>query len=197
MQHSIYFPLLFLITILASPLHAQRLPDPLPGNQRITIDELRAHVQWLSSDELEGRGTGSAAIDRAAEYLAREFKRFGLEPAGEDGYFQTFEVVTGARRNACTLTINRGGGAEAVDTLSFIPYAFSASGAFSGRLAFAGYGIAGGHGEASDYDGIDAAGAVVLALHGMPEDTDPHSGGALQATARSKALSAREAGASA
>lgn len=56
---------------------------------RITADSLRGHVSFLASDLLEGRGTPSRGLDLAAEYIAAQFRRAGLEPIGDDGYFQT------------------------------------------------------------------------------------------------------------
>ena len=47
-------------------------------------------TEVLSNDSMEGRDTGSAAYQRAADYVANRFKAAGLEPAGENGsYFQT------------------------------------------------------------------------------------------------------------
>lgn len=56
---------------------------------RISADSLRGHLSFLSSDLLEGRGTPSRGVDLAAEYIAAQFRRAGLEAAGDDGYFQT------------------------------------------------------------------------------------------------------------
>src|SRR6185436_16524188 len=43
-----------------------------------SIDRLRAHIEYLASDKLEGRRTGSSGANLAAEYIAREFSRYGL-----------------------------------------------------------------------------------------------------------------------
>ncbi|HEX8853116.1 MAG TPA: M28 family peptidase, partial [Pyrinomonadaceae bacterium] len=57
---------------------------------RVTADGLRGHVSFLASDALEGRRAGARGADLAAEYIAAQFRRAGLEPAGADGsYFQT------------------------------------------------------------------------------------------------------------
>ena len=57
---------------------------------RITAESLRGHLSFIASDALEGRRTGSRGLDIAAEYIAAQFRRAGLEPAGEGGtYFQT------------------------------------------------------------------------------------------------------------
>ena len=54
----------------------------------ITANSLRGDVSFLASDLLEGRDTPSRGLDIAGEYVASQFRRLGLEPAGDDGYFQ-------------------------------------------------------------------------------------------------------------
>ena len=62
----------------------------------IQPDGLLAHVKFLSSDELEGRGNGTKGLERAADYIAEQFKAAGLQPGGTNGtWFQPFELVTG------------------------------------------------------------------------------------------------------
>lgn len=61
---------------------------------QIRPDSLKGHVSFLASDLLEGRGTPSRGQDLAAEYIASQFRRAGLEPAGDNGYFQTARFVT-------------------------------------------------------------------------------------------------------
>src|SRR5215475_9077830 len=56
------------------------------------------HVKYLASDELKGRGDDSPELDKAADYIASQFRLSGLRPMGGDNtYFQKFELVTGAR----------------------------------------------------------------------------------------------------
>ena len=54
-----------------------------------------SHVQFLAGDSLEGRGTGSDGYEKAANYMAEQFRAAGLEPAGVNGYRQPidFQVV--------------------------------------------------------------------------------------------------------
>jgi hypothetical protein len=54
---------------------------------------LKADVSFLASDALQGRGTPSPGLDAAAEFIASQFRRAGLDPAGDDGYFQTAQYV--------------------------------------------------------------------------------------------------------
>jgi hypothetical protein len=56
---------------------------------RISAESMRGHLTFLASDLLEGRDTPSRGLDLAAEYIAAQFRVIGLEPAGNDGYFQT------------------------------------------------------------------------------------------------------------
>lgn len=55
----------------------------------ISADAMRGHLAFLSSDALEGRGTPSRGLDVAAAYIASQFQAAGLEPLGDDGYYQT------------------------------------------------------------------------------------------------------------
>ena len=55
----------------------------------ISADSLRGHLSFIASDLLEGRNTPSRGLDVAAEYIAAQFRRAGLEPLGDEGYFQT------------------------------------------------------------------------------------------------------------
>lgn len=85
--------------LLASPLAAQKpfWPDegvrtwtPRPTVPAITANDLRSRLYPFSDDSMMGREAGTLGNYKGAEYIASEFKRLGLKPAGEDGtYFQT------------------------------------------------------------------------------------------------------------
>ena len=63
----------------------------------ITADSLRGHLSFLSSDLLEGRDTPSRGLDIAAEYIAAQFRRVGLEAPVNGGYFQTADLMLSER----------------------------------------------------------------------------------------------------
>ncbi len=65
--------------------------------ETISADSLRGHLSFIASDLLEGRDTPSPGLDIAAHYIASQFRRAGLEPAGDDGYFQTTEMTQSRR----------------------------------------------------------------------------------------------------
>ncbi|MBI3712652.1 MAG: M20/M25/M40 family metallo-hydrolase [Burkholderiales bacterium] len=60
-----------------------------PAAQAISAQAMRGHMHFLASDLLEGRDTPSRGLDLAAEYIAAQFRSVGLEPVGNEGYFQT------------------------------------------------------------------------------------------------------------
>lgn len=64
-------------------------PDAAPVLDRISAASMRGNLSFLASDALEGRGTPSRGLDIAAEFIASQFRGAGLEPLGDDGYFQT------------------------------------------------------------------------------------------------------------
>ena len=79
--------------------------EPL-GRPRPTVnaEQLMRHVRFLAAPELEGRGVGTAGLDRAADYLAKQFESLGLTPGGDDGtWFQTWQEPDGPGGQPATL----------------------------------------------------------------------------------------------
>jgi aminopeptidase N len=59
-------------------------------------ENMLAHVNYLAGEDLKGRGLGSAELDQAADYIAEQFKKVGLQPGSDDGsYFQIWNAVVG------------------------------------------------------------------------------------------------------
>ena len=59
---------------------------------RVRVESIRAHLSFLASDLLEGRATPSRGLDIAAEYIASQFRRAGLEPMIGDGFYQPLDL---------------------------------------------------------------------------------------------------------
>ena len=166
-------------------------------NPEITSDELKAHVKYLASDELEGRGSGTEGNRKAAEYIAKYFKQYGLKPAGDDGtYFQKFEFVSALKLgdgNALSF--------EGADTRKlkvdedFRPLGFSMNTTVSAHLVFAGYGISAPEKNYDDFKDIDVSGKAVVVLRYGPDGNDPHSDFEKYTSLRNKARIARDKGA--
>jgi hypothetical protein len=65
--------------------------DGPPSDEKL-LSTLKNNVTFLAADDLEGRAIGTEGEIKAAEYLAKEFKKIGLLPKGTDGFFQPFTV---------------------------------------------------------------------------------------------------------
>ena len=85
-----------------------------------------SHVQYLADDSLEGRDTGSRGYEKAANYMAEQFRAAGLEPAGVDGYRQPmdFQVVT-LDESRCSLDLLRDGNHFGFRTIIHVPDEYS------------------------------------------------------------------------
>jgi Peptidase family M28 len=93
---------------------------PAPARQiaaHVRPADLKADVSFLASDALQGRATPSPGLDMAAEYIAAQFRRAGLEPVGDDGYFQNARYQA-VRPNMEGLTFALDAAKAAVGTVS-------------------------------------------------------------------------------
>ncbi len=156
-------------------------------------------VRTLADPQLEGRGVGTAGIERAADLIAGWMRSLGLVPAGDDGgWSQWFEVTTGAEVAQPT-SLALGGGVLGAGR-DFQPLGYSTSGTLTAPVVFAGYGITAPGYDYDDYAGLDARGRIVLVLTNEPGELDSTSrfDGTVNtpfAELRTKAINAREHGA--
>src|SRR5947209_15816784 len=211
--------LLLVFAVLSSTTFAQQktsdrsVPD---------VGRLRAAINYLASDKLEGRRTGTPGAEEAARYVAEEFKRLGLAPGVEpsitfysgpsriggafQGYFQTFPYVAGVelgRGNALTVTRRvvepSQGVPMAIDFVlgeDWMPLGFSASSKVENApVVFVGYGIADAGQNYDDYKSADVKDKVALALSGTPDGDNPHGRFTRAGELRFKAAAARATGA--
>lgn len=58
----------------------------------VNAQQMKKDMEFLADDKLEGREVGTDGEDAAAKYIAKRFKKLGLEPKGTDGYYQEFSV---------------------------------------------------------------------------------------------------------
>jgi hypothetical protein len=132
------------------------------------------HVSFLASDDLKGRGNGSAELERAAEYIAAQFRSYGLQPAGDKGsYFQKFDITV-EREYGPKNTLQVAGMARQKDK-DFVTMPVSSSGIYEGPIVFVGYGMTSESLKWDDYAGVDVRGKAkaILAFRHDPEETYP------------------------
>src|SRR5438445_7768645 len=95
------------------------------GTPEIDKEKIRAHVKFLASDLLEGRGTGQRGGDIAAEYIATQFALYGLKPAGDNGtYMQKVPMVgvTPAAETTFSLVPANGSARELKPLSEYVAY---------------------------------------------------------------------------
>jgi aminopeptidase YwaD len=91
-----------------------------------TLAYLQQHVEYLASDKLEGRRTGTAGEAAAAKYIEEQFAAIGLQAKGANGFLQAFEVAEGRQIQPATfLTID---GKALQLNREFFPLAASSNG---------------------------------------------------------------------
>ena len=141
----------------------------LESLRSVRPEAIRAHLEFLADDALEGRGTGSRGYDVAAKYVRAQFAALGLKSGVKDGsYFQpvalrrtevdpsgsSLVIESGGRKN--TLAYNRD--YIVLDTHSHT------TGSVSAPVVFAGYGVTAPEFHYDDYADIDAKGKIVVAF---------------------------------
>jgi aminopeptidase YwaD len=154
------------------------------------------HVKYLASDDLKGRGNGSPELDKAANYIAGQFRLWGLRPMGDNNtYFQNFEITTGAQIGSKTAFQLNGAGLKIND--EFVPIPFSSTADFEGPVVFAGFGITAPELHYDDYQDIDAKDKIVVVLRHQPQEMDPKSSfnSTPHASFINKAINAKQHGA--
>ncbi|MCY1045401.1 M28 family metallopeptidase [Corallococcus sp. bb12-1] len=155
----------------ASPTSQEKV-----AQQAITQDVLRAHVRFLASDLLEGRGPGTRGDALAREYIAAQFEELGLKPGAPDGsYLQRFDLM-GINSHPGAMTFQaKSGRLELKTREDFI----AVSGVQApeakldaSELVFVGYGIVAPEYQWDDFKGMDLKGKTLVILNNDPED-DP------------------------
>jgi Zn-dependent M28 family amino/carboxypeptidase len=156
---------------------AAALPGRAADPPELSAERIKAHVATLASDRFEGRGPGTRGEELTTDYLAAEFKKAGLAPAGADGtYLQPVPLVRVFTSPKATLKATKGG-----DTLD-IPADEGFSGTsqtqteleeFDAEAVFVGHGITAPEFGWDDYAGVDVKGKVVVCFTNEPPSDDP------------------------
>lgn len=124
----------------------------------ITANDLRAHLNFIASDELEGRETGTHGQRVAARYLATQFERLGLQPGNNGSWFQEYGLNTSSIESS-TVSLTGKDQLEAIKDYIYYNKAALAGG-MSGSYVFAGYGIA--DSKYNNLKGLDLKGKIAL-----------------------------------
>lgn len=152
-------------------------PGASDAMHAVNDDRIRADIKYLSSDELEGRGTGARGGDMAAHYIASEFQKAGLKPLGDKGtYLQNVPMVGITTQPESTLTITTPKEAmnlRQLDDTVIMDESQKPVSDVNSDLVFVGYGITAPEFNWDDYAGVDVKGKVLLMLVNEPPSDDP------------------------
>lgn len=141
-------------------------------------EKIRAHVKFLASDLLEGRGTGQRGGDIAAEYIATQFALYGLQPAGDDGtFFQNVPMVGVKTLPGTSFKLVPSNG-ESINLKNFDEFVTNnesqtETSDIDAPIVFVGYGITAPEYRWDDYKGVDLKGKVALLFVNEPLSDDP------------------------
>ncbi len=161
-------------TLLACAHASAQTPVPEPWNV-VRADAIRAHVEFLAGDLLEGRASASRGHDLAATYVAAQFRQYGLKPSGDgtDTYFQTVPLLEAT-------PVLPGSSAEwavaeqtskfeySTDYLPGPDFFFVTSTIPPTPTVFAGYGIEAPEQRYDDFTGLELKGRIAVIFSGAP-----------------------------
>ena len=157
------------ICLLAAP---SARPSAAPGtSDGVSGTRIRADVEFLADDLLEGREAGTRGYDLAARYAASALKGAGYAPGADDGtYFQQVPFIV-STPVAATLTVTAGGTASAIPLPGEGLVSASASATIvqvDAPVVFAGFGVTAPEFGHDDYASLDVRGKVVALLYNAP-----------------------------
>jgi len=192
MKKIINLLIIFLSIGFVVQLFAQTLDSP-----EITASEIQEHINFLASDELKGRDTGTEECLEAARYIENEFKKYGLTPFFDGSYLQEFPFISSIQLTANNILTIKLPEKELNPVLheDYITLPFSGNADADAELVFAGFGISAPKLEYDDYENLDVEGKIVVVLRNHPEQDNPHSKFNKFAPLRKKSSVARDKGA--
>lgn len=171
MKRPVSIPVLLAVSALVFFSFARLASEPQKiYAETITASDLKTHLDILASDAYEGRETGEKGQKMSAEYIAAQFKSFGIPELPGGGYYQDVPLMS---KRPGAGTIVAGG-----KTYQFREHFYYTSGITDGEIkaegfVFAGYGIR--DSIYNDYKGVNAKDKVVMVLAEEPTDKDGNS----------------------
>jgi Zn-dependent M28 family amino/carboxypeptidase len=130
-----------------------------------------SYVEFLASDKLEGRNTGSEGHRKAAEFVAAQFERDGLKPAGTQGYIQPVKFNTKELDESdSSLTLERDGKVQTLELGedAIIGTRVDPAPSVEAGLYFVGYGLRVPDDKYDDFAGLETKGKIAVYLAGAP-----------------------------
>ncbi|RHW18799.1 M20/M25/M40 family metallo-hydrolase [Sphingomonas gilva] len=166
---------------------ANGAPEPA-----FTPEAVRAHVEFLADDLLEGRDAGTRGYDIAARYVATEMAALGLKPGNGESWYQQVPFVERAPDISAPAAITIAGTRYANGENALVNIAAEGKQSLSSEVVFVGYGLKDAAAKLDDYAGLDVRGKTVVMLYGTPKGLPSDVAASLNSQ---KAKMAQDAGA--
>ena len=160
---------LLLVCCAGSQAVAQQSPTATRVARAVSADVIRAHLEFLADDALEGRRPGTRGGDLAAKYIATQFRRLGLEPAGDSGtYYHRVPIIT--LTPDPTLKVIGSSTEDLAYRTDYVLWSMRNDSTITANsdLVFVGYGIVAPEYHWDDYQGVDVKNKIVVALVNDP-----------------------------
>ncbi len=161
-------------------------------------ERIEAHLRYLADDARMGRFPGTPGYDESAAYVAQHFEDIGLEPGGEDGWYQQVPMLSRRIEVASARFVFH---QDDEDKAQRWKEDFVMQGdtvrpetSITAAVVFVGFGVHAPEMDYSDYDGIDVEGKIVAAFGGAP-GRFPHNERAYYSSSLTKAEEAVKRGA--
>ena len=160
-------------------------------NETISKNNLKHHVKYLASDNLEGRYPASKGGLLAAKYIKNEFKENDLNLMADDG-FQYFDIIS---------SVNLGNNNNFIFedksynvNIDYIPLSFGKNTSLTTDIVFVGYGFIIDTDSLywNDYKDVDISNKWVMIMRGSPEGDNPHTAFGEHLSLRKKVLNAKD-----
>lgn len=151
------------IVLSASAVNAQ---SKFGNEKAITPDRLKSHLEFIASDEMEGRDTPSRGLDIATLYVATQLKLWGAQPAGDDGTF--FQKIKLSRGNVELEKSSVEFGGKTYSYGDGFKNAFF-GGAVTGKMVYCGHGYMFKGKGIDPFAGVDLKGKIMVVASGLPK----------------------------
>ncbi len=135
--------------------------------EKISVETIKTITAALSAEDMQGRGTMQSGGDKAANYIADRFARFGLKPLGDKGsYLQKIDFKETVATSETMFKVGEETLAYGTD-YALVPQ-HNGNKDVSGEMVFIAYGIQADAINRNDLEGVDVKGKVVVMLEGPP-----------------------------
>ncbi len=161
----------FAVLLNLQDISAQRATVPAPESPEVSATRIRADVEFLADDLLEGREAATRGYDLAARYVATVLKAAGYAPGADDGtYFQQVPFIE-STPTATSMSVTIGGTTTAVplpDQGLVGASAIHPAAEVTAPVVFAGFGVTAPEFGHDDYAGLDVTGKIVALFSNAP-----------------------------